>query len=173
MVMYGEPGVVTWVESLGGPLIVVPEAVLEAWSGSAGNDDGTDDDYDRACAVEGHIGLVQVGSAAGLVLGDEPASTAYLPAQSVFVRWSAAESEEAMLRSVDAAMRAAPWEAGLLWQVPGPVVLFDSAWTGEECRREDHVRVDLEAGPYLVRAAYVGPDPQTWLTLVELRPFLG
>lgn len=171
MVMYGDPRAVTWVESLGGPLVVVPEAVLEAWSGSAGNDDGTDD-YGRACAIEGHIGLVPVGQAEGLVLGDEPASTAYLPAQGLFVRWSAAESEEAMLGSVGAAMRAASWEPELLWQVPGPVVLFDSAWTGEECRQQDHVRVDLKTGPYAVRAAYVEPDPQTWLTLIELRPLL-
>ncbi|MFF2146717.1 Imm21 family immunity protein [Kitasatospora sp. NPDC058190] len=171
MVMYGEPGAVTWVESLGGPLIVVPEVVLETWSGSAGNGDAVDD-YDRACAVEGHIGLVRVGSAEGLVLGDEPASTAYLPARGVFVRWSAAESEEAMLGRVDAAMRAASWEPELTWQVPGPVVLFDSAWAGEECRQQDHVRVDLDAGAYAVRAAYVEPDPQTWLTLVELRRLL-
>ncbi|MFF0413463.1 Imm21 family immunity protein [Kitasatospora sp. NPDC004745] len=159
-------------ESLGGPLIVVPEVVLEAWSGSAGNDDVVDD-YDRACAVEGYIGLLQVGSAEGLVLGDEPASTAYLPAQGVFVRWSAAESEEAMLASVDAAMRAASWESALTWQVPGPVVLFDSAWTGEESRQQDHVRVDLEAGPYAVRAAYAEPDLQTGLTLVALRRLPG
>jgi hypothetical protein len=80
-----------------------------------------------------------------------------LPAQGVFVRWSAADSEEAMLGSVNAALRAASWEPELLWQVPGPVVLFDSARTGEECRRQQHVRVDLEAGTYAVRAAYADP----------------
>ncbi|MEW1914083.1 Imm21 family immunity protein [Kitasatospora sp. NPDC085895] len=165
MVVYGEPGAVSWVESLGGPLIVVPEAVLEAWSGSAG------DDYDRACAVEGFTGLIEVGSAQALVLGDEPASTAYLPERGVFVRWSAAESEEAMLAGVDTAMRTASWESELLWQVPGPVVLFDSAWTSAKCHHQDHVRVALEAGPYAVRAAYVEPGPETWLTLVQLHPF--
>ncbi|MFF7586499.1 Imm21 family immunity protein [Kitasatospora purpeofusca] len=172
MVRYAEPGAVTWVESLGGPFVVLPEVALEAWSGSAGNDDA-DDDYDRACAVEGFTGLLRVGSAEGLVLGDEPASTAYLPAQGVFVRWSAAESEEAMLGSVDAAMRAARWEPELSWRVPGPVLLFDAAWTGEEARRQDHVRVDLEAGSYGVRAAYVEPCPQTALTLVAVRRLPG
>ncbi|MBP0451235.1 hypothetical protein J5Y04_17045 [Kitasatospora sp. RG8] len=128
---------------------------------------------DRACAVEGYIGLLQVGSAKGLVLGDEPASTTFLPTQGVFVRWSAAESEESMLTSVDAAMRAASWEPELTWQVPGPVVLFDSAWTGEESRQQDHVRVDLEAGSYAVRAAYAEPDPQTGLMLIALRRLHG
>ncbi|MEV0191837.1 Imm21 family immunity protein [Kitasatospora purpeofusca] len=172
MVTYGEPGAVTWVESLGGPFVVLPEVVLEAWSGSAGVGDAGDD-YDRACAVEGFVGLVRVGSAEGLVLGDEPASTTYLPTQGVFVRWSAAESEEAMLGSVDAAIRAAPWEPELTWQVPGPVVLFDAAWTGEESRLQEHLRVDLEAGAYGVRAAHVEPDPRTALTLVAVRRLPG
>ncbi len=172
MVMYGEPGAVAWVETLGGPFVVLPEVGLEAWSGSAGNDDAGDD-YDRACRVDGFIGLLRVGSVEALVLGDEPASTAYLPEQGVFVRWSAAESEEAVLGSVDAAMLAASWEPELTWQVPGPVVLFDAAWTGEESRRQDHVRIGLEAGSYGVRAAYVEPDPRTALTLVAVRRLPG
>lgn len=75
-----------------------------------------------------------------------------------------------MLASVDTALRAASWESELLWQVPGAVMLFDSAWTGTESHQQDHVRVALEAGPYAVRAAYVEPDPETWLTLVQLHP---
>lgn len=168
MVMDEESGAVTWVESLGGPLVVVPEAALGAWSGSAGGDEGMDD-YDRACDVEGLIGLVPVGTTDALVLGNEPASTAYLPDRNVFVRWSAADSEEAMFGSVDAALLAASWEPEIIWQVSGPAVLFDSAWSGGECHRQDHVRVSLDAGRYGVRAAYVDPDPRTGLTLVQLR----
>lgn len=168
MVMSEEPGTLTWVESLGGPLIVVPEVALGSWSGSVGGDEAVDD-YGRACAVEGLTGLVRVGPTDGLVLGSEPASTACLPDQGVFVRWSAAESEESVLGSVDAALRTAAWEPEVIWQVPGPVVLFDSAWPGGECHQQDHVRVGLEAGRHAVRAAYVEPDPRTGFTLVQLR----
>ncbi|MFJ9948745.1 Imm21 family immunity protein [Kitasatospora sp. NPDC091207] len=159
---------VRWVESLGGPLVVVPESALDAWSGSAGGG-GPVDDYDRACAVEGLTGLLPVGPSDALVLADEPASTAWLAERGLFVRWSAAESEEALLASVDAALLAACWDPEVIWQVPGPAVLFDAAWTGEESGREEHVRIDLTAGRHAVRAAYVEPDPQTWLTLVQLR----
>ncbi|MFJ8431498.1 Imm21 family immunity protein [Kitasatospora sp. NPDC094019] len=114
---------------------MVPELVPEEWSGPAGNGDAVDDDYDRACAVEGFVGLLRIGSAEGLALGDEPASTAYPPGRGVFVRWSAAESEEALLGRVNAATRAASREPERTWRVPGPVVLFDAARTGEGSRR--------------------------------------
>ncbi|MFF1904025.1 Imm21 family immunity protein [Kitasatospora sp. NPDC058218] len=168
MVVDEASGAVRWVESQGGPLVVVPEAVLAAWSGSAGGDESVAD-YDRACAVEGLTGVLPVGPSEALVLADEPASTAWLREQGVFVRWSAAESEEALLGSADAALLAAAWEPEVIWQVPGSVVLFDASWTGEECRQEEHLRIDLVAGRYAVRAAYVEPDARTWLTLVRLR----
>ncbi|MFI8786460.1 Imm21 family immunity protein [Streptomyces sp. NPDC055105] len=53
--------------------------------------------------------------------------------------------------------------------VPGPVVLFDSAWPGDELESENHLRVELGAGRYSVRAAYVEPNPKTSLNLVQLR----
>ena len=91
MVTYAEPGTLEWIESGGGPLIAVPETVLPFWAGADG--DETASDYDRACEVDAAVGLLPVGDGAALVLGDEPASTAYLPAHSAFVRWCAADSE--------------------------------------------------------------------------------
>ncbi|CAM5731079.1 hypothetical protein SALBM217S_01780 [Streptomyces griseoloalbus] len=71
-----EPGTVGRVESGGGPLVAVPETVLPFWT-AAGR---VRLDYDRACEVDGLVGLLPVGDAAALVLGDEPAATAYLRA---------------------------------------------------------------------------------------------
>lgn len=53
----------SWVESLGGPLIVVPVSVLAKWGGCSenwGEEPGILEDYDRACAVEGWAGLLDV-----------------------------------------------------------------------------------------------------------------
>ena len=61
MVRYAEPGAVEWVESGGGPLIAIPEAVLPFWSGADG--DEMSSDYDRACDVEGFIGRLEVAIA--------------------------------------------------------------------------------------------------------------
>ncbi|MFG2447807.1 immunity 21 family protein [Streptomyces sp. M41(2017)] len=167
MVRYAEPGAVEWVESGGGPLIAIPEAVLPFWSGADGDESSSD--YDRACDVEGFIGLVPVGDSRALVLGDEPASTSYLPEHGVFVRWSAAESEDELLAVVPAALATAVWDPEVQWNVPGPVVLFDAAWPGPASERTDHLKVALAPGRYGVRAAHVEPGPETWVGLVQLR----
>ncbi|MGW7406536.1 immunity 21 family protein [Streptomyces sp. NPDC054833] len=167
MARYAEPGVLEWVESGGGPLIAVPEAVLPFWSGADGEE--MDTDYDRACEVDGYVGLLPVGDSAALVLGDEPASTSFLPDHGTFVRWSAANSEDELLAGVPAALDAAVWEDEVGWDIPGPVVLFDSAWSGTDTAHQEHLRVPLEPGRYAVRAAYAQPGPETWVGLVQLR----
>jgi len=167
MPRYADPGAVQWVESGGGPLIAIPETVLPFWAGADGDDMSCD--YDRACDVEGFIGLLPVGDTRALVLGDDPASTTYLPEHGVFVRWCAADSEDELLAVVPAALAQAAWEPEVEWTVPGPVVLFDAAWPGTASENTDHLRVVLEPGRYGVRAARVEPGPETWVGLVQLR----
>jgi hypothetical protein len=167
MARYADQGTVEWVESGGGPLILVPEAVLPFWAGADG--DETSSDYDRACEVEGYIGLLPVGDTRALVLGDEPASTAFLPEHGTFVRWCAADSESALLDRVPEALRTAEWEPEVEWDVPGDVRLFDAAWPGDESEHTEHLRVTLAPGRYAVRAAYVEPGPEVWMGLVQVR----
>ncbi|MFR0354065.1 immunity 21 family protein [Streptomyces sediminimaris] len=167
MVRYAEPGALEWVESGGGPLVAVPETVLPFWAGADGEENASD--YDRACEVDGVVGLLPVGDSAALVLGEEPASTAFLPAHGTFVRWCAAHSEDELLAGVPAALAAAEWGDEVHWDVPGPVLLFDSAWPGDQTERTDSLRVELAPGRYAVRAANARPGPETWLGLVQLR----
>ncbi|WP_061451714.1 Imm21 family immunity protein [Streptomyces scabiei] len=167
------PGAVRWVESGGGPLIAVPEAVLPFWAGADG--DETSSDHDRACDLDGHVGLLPVGDSRALVLGREPAATTYLPEHAAFVRHHAADSAagpfaDGPLADVAAALDAAGWEPEVRWRVPVPVVLFDAARPGRTVRDGDHVRVELAPGRYGVRAARVATGPRTWLGLVRLRP---
>lgn len=168
MARYADPGLVDWVESGGGPLVVVPAEVLAQWEGA--DSEGPESDYDRACAVVGFAGLLAVGASHALVLGDEPASTVFLPEYGVFVRWVAAESEAELLDSVGAALEDAAWEDRQVWDVPGPVVLFDSAWPGCEVEPDNHARVDLAGGRYEVRAALAQPNSETAFQLVQLVP---
>ncbi|GGX03867.1 hypothetical protein GCM10010297_27150 [Streptomyces malachitofuscus] len=168
MVRYAERGTVEWVESGGGPLIAVPETVLPFWTGADGEE--TASDYDRACEVDGLVGLLPVGDAAALVLGDEPAATAFLPEHGTLVRWIAGNSEAELLASVPAALHTARWQPEVQWKVPGTVVLFDAAWPGTGSTGTDHVRLALAPGRYAVRAAEAQPGPETWLVLVQLRP---
>ncbi|MFD5518952.1 immunity 21 family protein [Streptomyces sp. NPDC127066] len=169
MPRYADPGAVQWVESGGGPLIAIPETVLPFWAGADGDDMSCD--YDRACDVEGFIGLLPVGDTRALVLGDEPASTTYLPEHGTFVRWRAARSEDELLAAVPTALERAEWdpEEEAEWTVPGPVVLFEAVWSGTSSESRDRLRVVLEPGRYGVRAAFVEPRPGTRVGLVQLR----
>ncbi|MEU6279190.1 immunity 21 family protein [Streptomyces sp. NPDC047028] len=167
MVRHADPGAQEWVESGGGPLIAIPETVLPFWVGADSAEPATD--YDRACEVDGYVGLLPVGDSAALVFGDEPAATTYLPERGTFVRWCAAESEAELLAGVPAALDTAVWQPEVRWQVPGPVLLFDSAWPGGAADRTGHLRVPLRPGPYAVRAGYAQPGPETWVGLVQLR----
>ncbi|KAA0909623.1 immunity 21 family protein [Streptomyces apricus] len=174
MVSYADPGPVEavgpveWVESGGGPLIAVPEVVLPFWTGADGDELASD--YDRACEVDGFAGLLPVGNTAALVLGDDPAATAYLPEHRTFVRWFAGDSESELLARVPAALDTAAWGSEVHWRVPGPVVLFDAAWPGEESTNAGRLRIALEPGRYAVRAAHAEPGPETWIGLVQLTP---
>ncbi|MEQ8142692.1 Imm21 family immunity protein [Streptomyces sp. OP7] len=135
----------TWVESMGGPLIMVPVSALPAWHGCtqtgviAGNATAMDD-YDRACEVDDLAGVIAVGDtgAQALVLADEPARTRYVPELSLFVRWLAADDEAELTAAADAALTdpTTPWEEYGTWTTDGPAVLMDSAEAGSDLDQE-------------------------------------
>jgi Immunity protein 21 len=168
-----------WVESGGGPLIVVPVAALADWG--TGGEGSTMDDYDRARAVDGLAGLIAVGEsgAQALVLGDEPATTCYLPEHRVFLRWIAADSEADLVAGAEVVLAdsAAPWVDCGTWRTDGPAVLLDSAETGAELDvrypgggAPEQAPVPVAAGRWRVRAVHANPDERTWVSLVQLVP---
>ncbi|MFI1826609.1 Imm21 family immunity protein [Streptomyces sp. NPDC020412] len=177
----------TWVQSMGGPLIVVPVSALHTWGGCTEGGvivGGTDqpDDYDRACAVEEYaevISLGDTGAASALVLGDEPATTCYLPEQRIFLRWRAADSDTELLAAAEAVLSdpATLWEECGVWETDGPAVLMDSAEAGTDLgvpypdgrRQPDEAPVVLPAGRWAVRACHkTGEFP--WVGVVQLLP---
>jgi hypothetical protein len=161
-----------WVWSEGGPLIVVPEAALDAWGGAPPGDPGDPGDYARACAVDDEVGVIPVGDppVQALVLGEDPSNTTFLPERRMFVRWYAAESERAILDGLDAALATSDWADGPLWTVDGPAVLFDSAYPGPRIDPRNRLRIDLDPGRYRTRIAYVDIDEQTQVVAVHVRP---
>ncbi|MEU8220436.1 Imm21 family immunity protein [Micromonospora taraxaci] len=158
----------SWVDSGGGPLVVVPAAVLSEWRGASVDDTDTWNDYERACRIDGWVGVVDVGGDEALVLADEPASTTYLPDRRIFVRWLCAVSEAEVVRLVPRAVENADWEDAGTWTTSGPAELFDSGYTGDGLEHTTHLTVDLARGTYLIRTAFVQPDKRTALMLVHL-----
>ena len=100
--------------------------------------------------------------AEGLVLGDEPLSTAYLPEYRVLVRWCYAESEEGVADIIRVGLPTAPWEEGPVLSTSGELVMFDAAYFGTEVGTlTDSTTLELEAGRYRVDSASVEPDRLT------------
>ncbi|MER5410585.1 Imm21 family immunity protein [Streptomyces sp. NPDC002769] len=181
-----------WVQSMGGPLIVITVSALDHWGGCTEDGvivGGTDvpDDYDRACDVEGWAGIIAVGTeGSGLVLADEPATTCYLPEQNVFLRWLAADSDAELLEAAKAVMEdpATDWEDCGVWETDGAAVLLDSAVAGADLAVEcpdqavecpdqgglpEQAQVSVPAGRWSVRAFHkTGDFP--WVGIVQLLP---
>jgi hypothetical protein len=161
-----------WVASGGGPIIAIPERVLDHWAGATEDDDDAGEltDYDRASAVEGYVAFLDVGTAKALVFGDDPAPTTFLADRGLFVRRLAADSDAAVLAGLDESQEAAKWQEIGSWEIQDSLLLFDSAFAGSDTSICGHLRVDLAPGIYSVSSAYVEPNPDTWLVLVRLTP---
>lgn len=85
-----------WLSSKG-PLILLAHELLASWGGS------DTEDYDRACRVKDYLGAIEVGSACGLILGDEPLMICWSEISEktgTVVRWRQAENETAMINSL-------------------------------------------------------------------------
>ncbi|MFE2945299.1 Imm21 family immunity protein [Streptomyces sp. NPDC059255] len=173
----------TWVSSMGGPLIVLPDSCVSTWGGCTedgsvlGEEDGCDD-YDRACAVDGWAGVIAVGEgvATALVLADEPAMTCFMPEGLLFVRWLAADSEEQLLAGAQAVLAApdTPWEEAGLWVSDGPAALLDSAVAGADLGvaypgggQPEQALVQIPAGRWHVRAVHAKTE-SVWVGVVQL-----
>ncbi|NEA42451.1 Imm21 family immunity protein [Streptomyces sp. SID11385] len=172
----------TWVASMGGPLVVVPRSAVRGWGGAtragflAGEGDGGPDDYDRACEVDGWAGVIGMGAVGALVLADEPAMTCFLPGRLMFVRWLAADSEAEVLAVAERVRAGAEtaWEDAGIWVTDGPAVLMDSAEAGADLAVEypggglpEQAPVAVPAGRWRVRAAY-GEGECTSVVVIRL-----
>lgn len=169
----------TWVQSEGGPLVVVPASALDRWGGCTTDgmimaDSATPDDYDRACEVESLAGVIDIGAeVSALVLADEPAATCYLPAENIFLRWLSADSEAELLEAAEVICEdpTTDWENCGIWVTDGTSLLLDSACPGTHVSDENSERatISVPAGRWNIRATHrTSDDP--WVGIVQLLP---
>ncbi len=167
-----------WVESAGGPLVVIPLELARSWRGIEALPGDSVTDYDRACDVDDYLGVLEVGLGRGLVLGDEPMRTAFIPSGDggILVRWGYAPSEEAVVRAIGDVGESIWSPIGHRLRVgTDGAIMFDAACPrGEEPgkRRPGECRaaldVPLAAGSYRVETADYRPNDETWLILHRL-----
>lgn len=162
-----------WIESNGGPLLLLSEELLAEWQGADGPV-GSTTDFERACATTQPIERIRVGRGVGLVLGDEPLSTAWLPAESgaggTIVRLVRAADHAAAERALQEAPASASREGDMLTlPVAGRMVLFDAAHRGTDLPPTS-LEIVVRGGEYQVDTLSFQPDPGTALLLHRLAP---
>lgn len=118
-----------WLESTGGPMVVMQAASVPEWSGYRGPD------YDLACSVY-DIGIVDVVGAgrafSALSLWDEPMSTTWSDDLGCVIQWRWAEDEGDLFRTIRSSWDGLEWHVvgSVEWQ--GAVRVFDAATPGDE-----------------------------------------
>jgi immunity protein 21 of polymorphic toxin system len=173
---------VDWVESNGGPLLLLPEALLSDWCGSDDpplwrqvqsrfrfNPEGVATDYDRACDVSGFVGALEVGEGFGLVLGDEPLPTVWIPAPfGGYLARRYVGEDSAVSLALSLLNRIESWQVEVIFKIVGePLILFDAAEPGTDITG-DRLIIPVETGDYRLDTALIGPKEMPLLRVHRL-----
>ena len=177
----------TWIESAGGPLILISDSSYNLWSGILRRSsylnnqiEEADDflnadeaDYGKACLIQDYLGVVNVGNDSALVLGDEPLRTTVfhsVDSRVVTARCYYGESEESVdnyLKTIDLTS-IDNWEFSLTFRLSSDrQYLFDSACfasmlvTGSS----DYLSINIKQGEYKIWTSIYEPDNKTILLI--------
>jgi hypothetical protein len=178
-----------WIDSTGGPLILISDKSYKLWSGilkrSSYLDNKIEDaddflnadetDYGKACSVQDYLGAVKVEDDTVLVLGDEPLlTTVFLSVddRTVIARWYYGEDEQSVenflktidLNSID------NWEFALTLNLSSDKqYLIDSACSASMFdKSNDHLSLDIQQGDYKIWTSVYEPDDKTKLLIHKL-----
>lgn len=187
-----------WVGTFGGPLIVVPAGIARRWRGAnlftrLAQDNPSIrrwanppqvDDYARACAVEGYLGVLKVGRGTGMVLRGEGEPATFLTADGggVFVQVSYSDLPEDGISDLVNESPEAIWEPTpyQLQVSRGGLLMFDSACAGDDLPSEPGeganvpwMRLRLVPDTYSIETAVYEPDSGTRLILHRLKRVTG
>lgn len=176
-----------WIESAGGPLILIPDKSYNLWSGILKRSsylnnkieeaedylNADEADYGKACLIEDYLGVVNVGDDTALVLGDEPLRTTVFHTVDntpVIARWYYGETEELVenyLSTIDLNL-IDNWEPSLTFNFSSHrQILFDSASFASMLEKEniDYLLVNIKRGDYEIWTSIYDPDEKTKLII--------
>jgi len=176
-----------WIDSAGGPLILISDKSYNLWSGilkhSSYLDNKSEDaddflnadeaDYGKACLVDDYLGLINIGDDTALVLGDEPLLTTIFHSvdnRAVIARWYYGENEgqvENVLKTIDL-NSIDNWEFALPLELSSDKqYLFDSARSATMLDKEndDYLVVNIKQGNYQIWTSIYEPDDKTKLII--------
>jgi hypothetical protein len=166
------------IQSLGGPLLVIPEHALPLWHGAYGpdgEDDWPEDETDYWAVSEqvtDYADVVDVRGVPALALANGRSPTRWLDPERLFVQQLAVGREPDTIGAVRRLLASVRWQHHADWTVDAPGVVIDSAEYGPAVNAEERLRIDLPPGRYRVRSAYREPTPDAdiFVALTQLVP---
>jgi hypothetical protein len=155
-----------WIDSDGGPLILMEKEVFPSWNGDV-EVKQHDTDYDRACNVEDYVGVIEVQPLRAIVFGDEPMRTTWWQIgeyEGIVVRWMYASDEESVIKAL-ITMHDIKWEdSEIEISFPnGNLILFDSVYSYDEV--EDSLSIQIKSGVYKIQTSSYQPNEHISLVL--------
>lgn len=148
-----------WIQSDGGPLICIPMSAAHLWFGTDGTSfesAGGLSDYERACAIDGYLGLIQVRDRVALVLGDMPMATSILQSrlsEIYIVRLMYMDDQEDVIDYIlehqEKFERNEQKEIVNFESDGSGIIIFDSAYLSSECEIES-ISYPLTEGTYRI-----------------------
>lgn len=176
-----------WINSAGGPLILISDKSYNLWSGilkrSSYLDNKIEDaddflnaeeaDYGKACLVQDYLGVVNVGNGTALILGDEPLLMTFfhsVDGRVAIARWFYGEDEELVdnnLKTIDF-NSTDNWEFALTLNLSSEnQYLFDSACFAGMLNKgnNDCLSANIKQGDYKIWTSIYEPDKKTKLII--------
>ncbi len=143
-----------WIASEGGPLICATMSEVRKWGGIDESSVGqSSSDYDRACEVTEHLSVIPCDKSEVLVLGGEPAQSAFIHTRcgvaiARWIRCSSAEAAASLLAAVPDGLPQIEEPKLFLLGEGGELVMLDSAFSLADSPRIE--TVELSPGHYEV-----------------------
>jgi hypothetical protein len=154
-----------WVESLGGPLILLPTEKMVNWFGDAGPRNSQVSHYGLACSVKDYCGTIQIGGAQAFVVADEPLPTTWVKTGKggQLVRWIAAETEAELLETAGTIKKDEYLDSVIEYEsTVGPHSLFDSVYSGSEAK--ESITIEIQSNRTKI-ATYFAKTGNVWLVV--------
>jgi hypothetical protein len=134
----------------GGPQLIINKSDLSCWAGD------NNDDYQKACSIDGYIGELKNGKCVVQVLWDEPFPVTWKPLSGEYtgalIRWVACEDEEDAQVFINSLITLPVEEEREFFTVKeGGVVVWDASCAGNV--NIDFLEMNLMAGNYDISTA--------------------
>ncbi|WP_455928599.1 Imm21 family immunity protein [Pseudomonas fluorescens] len=153
-----------WIESSGGPLVVIENHLAPLWGGTNGHPS----DFDLACDTVNYIELVSTQKVTALIMGDEPLRTiaAHSDDHTLIVRWRWAKSEQDVLKEIQNVQFPSTYDEHLDIILPsGALTIFDSATQYSET---EAIHLKTHPGKNTIQTFTYSPNPETSLLIHKI-----